>query len=307
MEAAWWTPLEEFTKLRNANDACSADDFLLPAPAKNRGRFAAKPCGNSQASKWLKSLLAESSVKMDTQTIQDVTLSAFRVFLPNWAHYAAIDESRRVWLGRWTEPKMVDTYTRQHRNMVLGIMKELMHKRTLDPDMIDKSAGALVPEDLHHAHWELADDAAQEEDAPPDLPAMPALEEALPERPEKVLREWHEVPPSEGGPFWLGYNVKKTGIPPLHKLHIFDMEGVAVGCKWAPRSDQYDSFFENDYNVGLHKMCDYCWKPFVVPQEWEHKEATDSESCDSNSEDNADSEQEDFVEEEQIAIPKILD
>ena len=53
-------------------------------------------------------------------------------------------------------------------------------------------------------------------------------------------------------------------------------------------------------------MCDYCWKPFVVPQEWEREAVTESESCDSNSADNADSEQEDFVDDEHIATPKAL-
>ena len=294
MESAWWTPLEEFTKMRNkaAEDNESAtSDFLLPAPSKNRERFTPRPCANAQALKWLRALLKESGMVED-HDISAVTLASFRVFLSNLAHSINISKERRQWLGKWADENMADTYTRQHRQVVLGIMREIMEKVASHPDIVDQAAHCMVPTDLNDAYWQGS--ANPQEEQAPKLRLVPDLQQEVPTLPVREKRIFSEVPPSEGGPFWLGYNEKKTGNPLLHKLHIFNQDCVAVGCKWAPGPEQFYSFYEGDYDRLVYKCCSFCWKDFEIPADWEVPGGARSD-VDTDSEDLGDSEEEEFT------------
>ena len=292
MEHAWWTPLEEFTKLRNKAAATeSADDFMLPAPSKHRERFTPRPCGNGQALQWLRALLKESEM-VEASVISEVTLSSFRVFLSNLAHAINISRERRQWLGKWAEESMADTYTRQHRQVVMGIMREIMEKVAQNPSVIDEAAANPVPADLEHEHWK--GDGAQLEEPKSSFQKVPDLENDIPEPEQKTKRHWSDVPTTEGGPFWLGYNRNKTGDPLLHRLHIFNTDCVAVGCKWKPQPDQYFLFFEKDFDHLVYKCCHFCWREFEKPEEWENRRDMNSD-VDMDSEDLGDSEEEEFT------------
>ena len=292
MEPAWWTPFEEFTRLRNLEKSSVDDDFLLPAPTAGRERFSPKPCGNDQALKWLRTLLAESNMVTATE-VQGATLAGFRVFLPNLAHALGISKERRQWLGKWAEPDMADTYTRQHRNVVLGIMREVMEKTSNDPTLIDKAAGSMVPAELANPYWSTGN--PQEEPAPrPSIPAADSGVE-LPVIPKHQKKCHTEVTREEGGPLWLGYNNTKTGSPPRNKLHIFDIDGVAVGCKWEPGSSRVQLFYEADWDPTVYKCCHFCWLEFQKPDEEDGSDEEEDKEADTDSEDEADSEAEAFA------------
>ncbi len=292
MESSWWAPFEEFTRMRNLEEASVNDDFLLPAPTAGRERFSPKPCGNDQALKWLRTLLAESNMVTATE-VQEATLASFRVFLPNLAHALNISKERRQWLGKWAEPSMADTYTRQHRNVVLGIMREIMEKTANDPTLIDKAAGSTVPADLANNYWSTGN--PQEEPAPrPSIPDVTS-EVELPVIQKQEKRPHTEITAEEGGPLWLGYNNTKTGSPPRHKLHVFDVEGVAVGCKWSPGRSRVQLFYEADWDPAVYKCCHFCWLEFERPDEEDNSGSDNPQEVDTDSDDDADSEVEAFA------------
>ena len=189
---------------------------------------------------------------------------------------------------------MADTYTRQHRQVVLGIMREIMEKVDTHPEIVDQAAQSMVPTDLNDKYWNSEGNPQEDQPQQPFQP-VPDLQHEVPEVPCRQKRVYSEVSPSEGGPLWLGYNRRKTGNPLLHKLHIFDQDCIAVGCKWAPQADNYYPFYEGDFDRLVYKCCAFCWKDFQVPADWEVSEGDNSE-VDTDSEDVGDSEEEAFTE-----------
>ena len=121
----WWTALVEVTNSRLKCEVSKDDDFMLPQPGKHRLKFCPRPCPNSQALRWCRTLLAQSAVKLPQSTIMLVTLAAFRVFMPNLAFQMQVSRERRRYLGRWASEETADTYTREHRNVVFGIWREV--------------------------------------------------------------------------------------------------------------------------------------------------------------------------------------
>ncbi|CAE6949120.1 GIP [Symbiodinium sp. CCMP2592] len=234
----WWGPMIAFSKRRNRLATKGLeDDYLLPVPDRDRLDFTRAPCDNSRALRWLRALLSMKGAVIAEEEVKMMTLSSFRVFMPNLAFQMGVPREQRRYLGRWQGDSMADVYTREHRSVVLSIWKEVLSK----PQPNAEDGVQFVPEDLDAPYYKLSEE-----------PLMEAVAAQLP------LLTSAKDPPEEkraDGPAFMATNSRKTGSPPVYRVHWFDRGYRCLGCGWRPKdSKSLVTFYELDWTPD-HVFC----------------------------------------------------
>ncbi|CAE7766703.1 Rbm17 [Symbiodinium sp. CCMP2592] len=230
-QVEWWGPLIALSKRRNSLATKGLeDDYLLPVPDRDRLDFTRAPCDNSRALRWLRALLSMKGAKIPEEEVKMMTLSSFRVFMPNLAFQMGVPREQRRYLGRWQGDSMADVYTREHRSVVLSIWKEVLSK----PQPNKEDGIRFVPEDLDAPYYQLAEEPRLD----PSEAQLPVLASA--KDPQEENRA--------DGPVFMATNSRKTGSPPVYRVHWFDRGYRCLGCGWRPKdSKSLVTFYELDW------------------------------------------------------------
>ena len=117
----WWTPL--ITGVKMLQDHESKPDYLLPTPTRDNTGLIARPCSYQTALTWLRHILAVQNVTKQTQS--DMTLHSLRLWAAEMAWQANIDRDKRKYIGQWAQEATADTYTRDHRSVIVSIWKSI--------------------------------------------------------------------------------------------------------------------------------------------------------------------------------------
>ena len=111
---------------------CEDRDYLLPQPHPSKSSFTMRPCPNSTALRWFRSVLNDCQV--DDEAILKVTLASLRVTVPDLAYSCGVPGHLRIFLGRWTTESMADRYTREHLNACQGVCQTVRQRLDRDTD-----------------------------------------------------------------------------------------------------------------------------------------------------------------------------
>ena len=281
---AWWKPLIEVTELRLRSQASKEDDYLLPAPSKDRALFVERPCSNSKAIRWMRALLQNSEVQLTPEEIKSMTVSSFRVFMPSLAHQMNIEKERRQYLGRWTERDTADVYTREHRIVVSGIWKDFRQKLQsqgegapvvdLEQESLGASIGskdpAPVPTDLTHPDYGL--DVQSEVIEAKEFPLVPPLGKSWPKAPVQVPMDKpplsKDVRKTDRAEFFLVVNPKKSGMPRKFRVHWFNDDLKCIGCRFCPSKGEIHPFLASDWNPQEYAFCQKAARVCSPPSEF---------------------------------------
>ena len=249
----WWKELCDVTKARLKDPISSKDDYLLPCPNPSRTAFIPKPCSNAKAIRWLRALISTSSVQVDPEVVAKLTVSSFRVFMPNLAQKFLVDKERRQYLGRWSEADTADVYTREHRCVVSGIWREVAAKLAAegDPDK-GSTAPEELPVELAHPHYGL--DEVVPEVPLPVFPLVTGKHSRVPKVPSFTPLK---KPPSKEGraDYHLVVNSRKTGNPRVYRIHWFNDDLKCIGCGYQPARNQVNPFNEADWDPLNYDFC----------------------------------------------------
>ena len=249
----WWKELVDVTRARLKDPISCKDDFMLPCPNQSRTAFVPRPCSNAKAIRWLRALISASSVKVDPAIIDKITVSSFRVFMPNLAQKFLVDKERRQYLGRWSEADTADVYTREHRVVVSGIWKEVAAKLAAEGD---PCKGLPEPEELPvelaHAHYKLDEVVAEE-----PLPSFPLVTGKHSQVPKVPSFAPLKKPPSQKGrsEYHLVVNSKRTGNPRVFRVHWFNDDLRCIGCGFQPSKAQVNPFNPDDWDPLNYDFC----------------------------------------------------
>ena len=239
----WWLTLSKAVKWFLSQPHFENMDFMLPCPTKDRLGFVSRPAGNSQAMRWLKSLLA--TLELGGLDLKKLTWPSFRVFMADWAYQCGISRDRRRYIGRWANEGMADTYTREHRAVICDIWEEVLIKK----DLLRPSAE--VPENLEDNYYYPEEE--QEPDALQAIVKMPA----------------DKVPPEKGGPLTPMSIILDPKSKRSCKAHLFRQDGRAVGCGWCPKSGHVKTLIEEDWLQDPHSTeRTKCFMHFTWPSTW---------------------------------------
>ena len=265
----WWKEICLVTKARLKDAGASKDDYLLPCPNSSRTAFVSRPCSNAKAIRWLRSLLTNSTVHVENDVITKLTVSSFRVFMPNLAQVFLIDKERRQYLGRWTEADTADVYTREHRSVVSGIWHEVAAKLAANEEP-SKSSKALeeVPVELAHSHYAL--DEVVEEEQIPVFPLVTGHHVKLPKKPKVNTLK---APPKRGDGqlFHLVANTKRTGTPRVFRVHWFSDDLKCIGCSFQPARNLVSPFDVQDWDPLNYDFCQKASLICAPPKEFSHQ------------------------------------
>ena len=161
----WWTIISLTQKMLMNSPEFEKMDYLIPALTSDYTGFIPRPATNAQILAVVRHAMAKvidpheiwgtTEVGLEPQKItavqatQKFTLAAMRVFMAEWAYKAGVPRDLRRYIGRWASENTSDTYTREHRQIILKIWNQVTPKR----DLMEKINE--VPEDLKDPHyWE---------------------------------------------------------------------------------------------------------------------------------------------------------
>ena len=271
----WWLPLIHIMKLRIKDDDAKTDDYMLPQPTSTRQAFLQKPCGNAKALRWLRTLLTHSKVVVPTEVIRTMTLSGFRVFMPNLAFKYELARERRRYLGRWVQESTADVYTREHRTVVTGIWNEVCDKMQKEMSVFEGDNRDIpgvctpleaVPENLTSPHYDLNVEQPADEVEPPPVPG---LYEEIGQPLKRDPLDPETLAASDVGPVSLRVNNKRLNGTEsfVFKVHWFTMEGRAIGCGWRPKDVHRSTspFSASEWKPQHHSFCKSCANAVKVP------------------------------------------
>ena len=290
----WWTTIEKTVKKFTETPGFHNMDYLLPCPTRDRQGFCPRPCNNSQALRWLRTI--RSLHAGDTEHIQRLTLPSLRVWMADLAYQSGISRDQRRYIGRWASESTADTYTREHRQVICNIWQEVLAKLDTSTPGVSKP----VPEDLNNKHWDLhvltpalpisasaasGADMNQPDDQEMDITNVPT-EEALSEH--HTDEEWvnltqntpaapraetsltyDSLPHNLGGPLTPIVTTTKTGPQKTFKAHLLTIEAKRIGCSWQPKPEKFTLLTIEDYaKMEDLELCRFCFRKFHFPRNW---------------------------------------
>ena len=303
----WWTTIEATVAAFSVHKQFQAMDYLLPTPTRDRQGFIPRPCSNTHALRWLRTILTNSKAAQgaEREDIPKITLPSFRVWMADLAYQANIPRDQRRYIGRWASESTADTYTREHRTVICNIWQQVLRS----PDLALTQGGHEVPEDLEADYYEIALTPRQEaasgaEDwihieeptrlpkAPTELGApIPTGQEApraasgadmgparmyLSPKPKKRIKQHaiqvdlthaDMVPSHHHGPLTVVTNNKRSSNK-MFKVHLLTTEHRGVGCGWRANPAQVLHLEAADYQPQDHSLCDCCFKHHTFPTSW---------------------------------------
>ena len=265
---AWWETFTTYLK------TATKQDYLLPAPTRDRTRFRDVPATSQQLLRWLRAILADQGI--DDDTLSQITLGSMRVWMPDLAYQAGVARDRRRYLGRWAFDTTADVYTREHRAVVHDIWEEVLQKMPQLKDNTTAFPESDLEEDIETFQANQGENHAKGKDSPPTKSTG-----------SQIRTHCDEIPRKEGGPGQLILTRKRApGKPP--KLHIQLLTGTTVGCGWKPSPLSIHTLTaEEDYNREKTQAspCDFCFRRFTVPKGWD--EITEQEDSSSDESENS--------------------
>ena len=143
----WWETLSD--GIATLNKLLGPRDYMIPTPTIDRTRIEDKPLGSTAALKLYREILIEGG--FSEEEAREQTLSGWRVYMPEQAYQANISKERRQYLGRWAGENMADTYTRQHREVVIGIWAEVLGLK--NTGALQHTSTQKVPVDIQHPYY----------------------------------------------------------------------------------------------------------------------------------------------------------
>ena len=270
------------------------------------------------------------------EAIDRHTNASGRVFMPEAARKMQVPVEARQYLGKWMEPKMADTYTRECRMEVVNIWKKFLENKHV------MSSTASVPldiRDIHYGEFKGQESRGHQEETPGKDAWQPPKrsEKDLEEIEKKVRSGWSlnkrnavkdikqllketqaskkmEVdicPAHLGGPLAMVVRkATKEANNALLKIHLMRRNGTLIGC--ATRQGNYTQITDietqqvvngTDKTMG---QCGNCFKAFTWPttsnQEDQQQPARETSDVSSSDDSDSDSTADTASEEEALVM-----
>ena len=200
--------------------------------------------------------------------------------MPDMEYQAGISAQDRQALGRWTSTSMADTYSREQRNTVLRIWRQV----TGDLDFLS----TYVPIDPQEpTHTEDDQPATKSTDSRGSTGSWEMVPPTGPKRhkqqnnPTTLVAETHHLP---RGPYRIVANSNNA------RVHALDVADKTV-CGWRPRQLQLTDVVDVDQwkqIAGRATLCKHCWRHLHLPEDWPPPTTVDTDtsaSADSSSQD----------------------
>ena len=243
-------------------------DFLLPKPNSSRTGFSMRPCPNSTALRWLRSVLLEVGVEEDTAL--KITLASFRVTVPDLAYQGGVPSSVRVFLGRWTSESMADRYTREHLQAcksVWRVINPLFHSDQSfggKPNQFPTALGGFdtgldpITDDL------FMDTSCQNKQGAQQLVSVNSRDE-----------HWDPLLAAKYLDLQQNNHDEDERIPlagnrASNKIHICSRSpgsrlwDITAGCKWQFKHHNVELFPPEVFITTEWSLCKPCFRPFLV-------------------------------------------
>ena len=279
----WWTHLYSAWQKMKTLDNFKEADYLIPTVSKDYTGLIARPCTADRALRWLKAALHRHG-GVPPELFNHLSWHSFRVFIPDCAYQLGFPRDQRQYIGNWTTESTADIYTREKRNVVERIWKEVADKsgfiRMDDPNK-------EVRIDLAHPDWD---------DAPVDLTDWELAEASSPSLGTPPCRRLFKGSGDDdsGGSSLFPDQPSRTASSPWHifednsqdlrvvaatrqsrstktfTIHLLDKSGRAVGCGWDPPPTKALDLNPDDYiaEFDSYAKCTRCFKHHTFPTAW---------------------------------------
>eukprot|EP00438_Fugacium_kawagutii_P009017 Skav202952 [mRNA] locus=scaffold2274:60:872:+ [translate_table: standard] len=215
--------------------------------------------------------------------VDPLTWHSFRVFIPDCAFQLGVPRTQRQYLGNWLTESTADVYTREKRNVVVSIWKQVANK----VPSLNLQAGRERREDLNHPDWDdtktkVMNLEEDEEDLDGEGASGPGGQVGVSPStgPDSASsKEWQKVTPpvaprvlfeDDDTSLRIVYSDCRSFQLTTYRIHLLNDEGQAVGCGWRPKSGKVQDLKKEDFirERDLYGKCVRCFKNHSLPMSW---------------------------------------